>query len=138
MYAVLLDNRSCAEQVDAAASGYNAGAGAAASWTLIKVLNMCMIVLGRSHGVISSRSPAGRHEPGAQRQVRAPGSVATAPRPQRKMSENRPIEKFAHLFSCGFIFRPLCSLILAVYSLCFNKMRQPHTMWDLSNSKEFT
>ena len=72
VYAVLLDNRSCAEQVDAAASGYNAGAGAAASWTLIKVLNMCMIVLGRSHGVISSRFPAGRHEPGAQRQVPAP------------------------------------------------------------------
>lgn len=77
MYALLLDNRSrtaLAEQVFAAASGYNAGAGAAASWTLIKVLNMCMIVLGRSHGVISSRSPAGRHEPGAplQRQVPAP------------------------------------------------------------------
>jgi hypothetical protein len=84
VYALLLDNRSLVEQVFAAASGYNAGAGAAASWTLIKVLNMCMIVLGRSHGVISSRSPAGRHEPGVGASTTAaPGASTTSTRYQQ-------------------------------------------------------
>ena len=40
------------------------------------------------------------------------------------------------LLSYSLSFQPLCSLMLAVYSL--SKTRQPHTMWDLSNNKEFT
>ena len=83
-YYLIIDLYVLAEQVFAAASGYNAGAGAAASWTLIKVLNMCMIVLGRSHGVISSRSPAGRHEPGVGASTTAaPGASTTSTRYQQ-------------------------------------------------------